>query len=181
MTVVGQERVETLGINNVADALNQIPSFIPLVTPATQQAVGGNVGAQQLDLRGLGATRTLVLLDGERFVPSTAVGTVDINLIPSVLVQRTEVVTGGASAAYGSDAVAGVVNFILDKTIRGASRDPFRMATRSAAMTAKRTRRLPSAPRSREDARTSSPRSRWMTTQAWRIAIHATGAPVKCS
>jgi outer membrane receptor protein involved in Fe transport len=119
VTVVGQERLETLGITNVAQALNQIPSFIPLVTPATQQAVGGNIGAQVLDLRGLGASRTLVLVDGERFVPSTSLGTVDINLIPSVLVERTEVVTGGASAAYGSDAVAGVVNFILDKKFEG--------------------------------------------------------------
>jgi len=119
VTVVGQERLETLGLTNVADALNEVPSFIPLVTPATQQAVGGNIGAQVLDLRGLGPSRTLVLLDGERFVPSTTTGTVDVNLIPSVLVQRTEVVTGGASAAYGSDAVAGVVNFILDKKFEG--------------------------------------------------------------
>src|SRR5690606_26511178 len=84
-----------------------------------QQAVGGNVGARVLDLRGLGGERTLVLVDGKRFVPSTQRGTVDINLIPSALVQRTEIVTGGASAAYGSDAVAGVVNFILDRDFQG--------------------------------------------------------------
>jgi outer membrane receptor protein involved in Fe transport len=119
VTVVGQERLEALGITNVADALNQMPSFRALITPATQQAVGGNIGARVLDLRGLGASRTLVLVDGERFVPSTTLGTVDINLIPSILVQRTEVVTGGASAAYGSDAVAGVVNFILDRELEG--------------------------------------------------------------
>ena len=119
VTVVGQDRVEQRGQTNVADALNELPSFRPLVTPATQQAVGGNIGARVLDLRGLGATRTLVLLDGKRFIPSTTVGTIDANLIPSALISRTEVVTGGASAAYGSDAVAGVVNFILDKNFTG--------------------------------------------------------------
>jgi outer membrane receptor protein involved in Fe transport len=119
VTVLGQERLQQRGATNVADALNELPSFRPLVTPLTQQAVGGNIGARVLDLRGLGATRTLVLLDGKRFIPSTTVGTIDANLIPSALIGRTEVVTGGASAAYGSDAVAGVVNFILDKSFTG--------------------------------------------------------------
>ncbi|MCC7463396.1 MAG: TonB-dependent receptor [Gammaproteobacteria bacterium] len=124
VTVVGQEVLEQRALTNVGELLNQLPSFRPLVTPATQQAVGGNVGARVLDLRGLGATRTLVLLDGMRFVPSTTQGTIDVNLIPSVLVKRIEVVTGGASAAYGSDAVAGVVNFILDREFTG-----FKLAT----------------------------------------------------
>ena len=119
VSVVGQERFEQRAITNVGDALNELPSFRPLVTPATQQAVGGNIGARVLDLRGLGATRTLVLLDGKRFVPSTTQGTIDVNLIPSSIISRTEVVTGGASAAYGSDAVAGVVNFIIDKSLDG--------------------------------------------------------------
>ncbi len=119
VTVVTAERLEQRAITNVGEALNELPSFRPLVTPATQQAVGGNVGARILDLRGLGATRTLVLVDGKRFVPSTTQGTIDVNLIPSSLVSRTEVVTGGASAAYGSDAVAGVVNFILDRDLEG--------------------------------------------------------------
>ncbi|MCW6531938.1 TonB-dependent receptor [Sphingomonas sp. MMSM20] len=119
VTVVGEERLEQRAITNVGDALNELPSFRALQTPATQQAVGGNIGARVLDLRGLGATRTLVLLDGKRFVPSTTQGTIDVNLIPSSLIERTEVVTGGASAAYGSDAVAGVVNFILDKKLTG--------------------------------------------------------------
>ncbi|HWW64132.1 MAG TPA: TonB-dependent receptor [Sphingomonadaceae bacterium] len=119
VTVVGQEQLEQRAITNVGEALNDLPSFRPLVTPATQQAVGGNIGARVLDLRGLGATRTLVLLDGKRFVPSTTQGTIDVNLIPSAIIGRTEVVTGGASAAYGSDAVAGVVNFIIDKKFDG--------------------------------------------------------------
>ena len=119
VTVIGADQIEARAATNVADTLNELPSFRPLVTPATQQAVGGNVGASVLDLRGLGGERTLVLLDGKRFVPSTQRGTVDINLIPTALVARTEIVTGGASAAYGSDAVAGVVNFILDRDFVG--------------------------------------------------------------
>jgi len=119
VTVVGEERLQALAITNVADALNQLPSFRASASPANQQTFGGNVGARVLDLRALGAPRTLVLVDGRRFVPSTSEGTVDINLIPSGLVQRTEVVTGGASAVYGSDAVAGVVNFILDRKFTG--------------------------------------------------------------
>ncbi len=119
VTVIGTDLLEQRATTNVADTLNELPLFRPLVTPATQQAVGGNVGARVLDLRGLGGERTLVLLDGKRFVPSTQRGTVDINLIPTALIARTEIVTGGASAAYGSDAVAGVVNFILDDSLVG--------------------------------------------------------------
>ena len=119
LTVIGAELLEQRASTNVADTLNELPLFRPLVTPATQQAVGGNVGARVLDLRGLGGERTLVLVDGKRFVPSTQRGTVDINLIPTALVSRTEIVTGGASAAYGSDAVAGVVNFLLDRDFTG--------------------------------------------------------------
>ncbi|MBN8830828.1 MAG: TonB-dependent receptor plug domain-containing protein, partial [Sphingomonadales bacterium] len=119
VTVFGAERAQTLGITNIADGLNQLPSFRASSSPSNVQSAGGNVGARILDLRALGAPRTLVLVDGRRFVPSTGEGTVDINLIPSGLVQRTEVVTGGASAVYGSDAVAGVVNFILDRKFEG--------------------------------------------------------------
>ncbi|MFO1502822.1 MAG: TonB-dependent receptor [Steroidobacteraceae bacterium] len=119
VTFLGGEQMEQRAITNVGEALNELPLFRALISPATQQAQGGNIGARVLDLRGLGATRTLVLLDGKRFVPSTTQGTVDVNLIPSILVSRTEVVTGGASAAYGSDAVAGVVNFILDEKLAG--------------------------------------------------------------
>jgi outer membrane receptor protein involved in Fe transport len=119
VTVLDNTRTQELAIANVADALNQLPSFRASAGPANQQTVGGAVGARILDLRGLGAPRTLVLVDGRRFMPSTAEGTVDVNLIPSIMVQRTEVVTGGVSAVYGSDAVAGVVNFILDRRLDG--------------------------------------------------------------
>ncbi|HHX83007.1 MAG TPA: TonB-dependent receptor, partial [Pseudomonadaceae bacterium] len=99
--------------------LNQLPAFRPSTTPTTNGWGSFNVGAQIVNLRGLGVNRNLVLVDGRRFAPVTREGTVDLNLIPSGLVQRTDVVTGGASAAYGSDAVAGAVNIILNKTLTG--------------------------------------------------------------
>ncbi|HWW65281.1 MAG TPA: TonB-dependent receptor [Sphingomonadaceae bacterium] len=119
VTVVGADRLETLAATNVGDVLNQVPAFRATSSPTTAGVTVGAGGARTVDLRGLGAPRTLVLVDGRRFVPSTAQGTVDTNLIPSILIDRVEVVTGGASAAYGSDAVAGVVNFILDKKLEG--------------------------------------------------------------
>ena len=119
VTVLTNARSEALAITNVGDALNQLPAFRPSAGPNTQANVAGNIGARLLDLRGLNPQRTLVLVDGHRFVPSTSTGSVDVNLIPSSLLSRTDVVTGGASAAYGSDAVAGVVNFVLDHKMTG--------------------------------------------------------------
>ncbi len=118
VTVLGADRLEQRAISNVGDMLSELPSFRASSTPATG-ATAGYVGGRILDLRGLGSVRTLVLVDGKRFVPSTTQGTVDTNLIPSILLERAEVVTGGASAAYGSDAVAGVVNFILNDRMEG--------------------------------------------------------------
>src|SRR5690606_6532676 len=89
--------------------------FLNNDTPQTQSfGTSGAVGASYLNLRGIGTIRTLVLLDGRRVVPSTRFGTADVALFPRNLVERIEVVTGGASASYGSDAVSGVVNVILD-------------------------------------------------------------------
>ena len=120
VNVVGQERQENLAIPSVADALNQLPAFRATSTPASALfRVSGAIAGNTVDLRGLGPSRTLTLVDGRRFVPSTDGGTVDLNGIPSALVRRTEVVTGGASAAYGADAVAGVVNLILDTRFTG--------------------------------------------------------------
>ncbi|MEJ0039717.1 MAG: TonB-dependent receptor [Gammaproteobacteria bacterium] len=119
VTVVGAERLEQRAITNIGDALNELPSFRASTNPATTQNTGGNIGARVLDLRGLGAPRTLVLVDSKRFVASTSQGTIDTNLIPSILIDRVEVVTGGASAQYGSDAVAGVVNFTLASKLEG--------------------------------------------------------------
>jgi outer membrane receptor protein involved in Fe transport len=120
VNVIGQERRQYLAITNVAEALNQIPSFRPISSPAANNfRVSGDIGARTLDLRGLGATRTLTLVDGRRFVASSDSGTVDLNTIPTMMVSRSEVVTGGASAAYGANAVAGVVNLIIDNKFNG--------------------------------------------------------------
>jgi outer membrane receptor protein involved in Fe transport len=119
VTAISSERLDSLSITNVGEALTQLPSFRSTSGPAQQANLGGSVGARLLDLRGLDPQRTLVLVDGRRFVPSTAQGTVDVNLIPSSIVRRSDIVTGGASAAYGSDAVAGVVNFVLDRKMTG--------------------------------------------------------------
>jgi len=118
VSVIGAAQIENRGAANIAEAVQEIPSFRP---SGPTQGVSGtfSVGQSILDLRALGATRTLVLVDGHRHVPNNVNGTFDTNTIPVSLVERTEVVTGGASAAYGSDAVAGVVNFILRDKLQG--------------------------------------------------------------
>jgi iron complex outermembrane receptor protein len=126
VTVIGQQDLQQQGSSNIADLLNTIPAFRPQSTPATVGIFSSNAGANLADLRGLGASRTLVLIDGRRVVAGTVAGggfspagAVDLSLIPTVLINRTEVVTGGASAAYGSDAVAGVVNILIDTQLQG--------------------------------------------------------------
>ncbi|MBS0502556.1 MAG: TonB-dependent receptor [Proteobacteria bacterium] len=107
--------------NNIADFVNQLPALAGSTRPANSRLnlSSGQAGINALNLRNLGETRTLVLIDGRRSVASTITGLVDVNTIPQSLVERVEIVTGGASAAYGSDAVAGVVNFVLDKKYEG--------------------------------------------------------------
>lgn len=119
LTVLGAAELQKSGDPSFAAALNRIPAFRAQTTPTTSIFGAGNAGANVMDLRFLGASRTLVLVDGRRFVPATRDGAFDAGLVPNALVQRVEVVTGGASAAYGSDAVAGVVNMILDKDFTG--------------------------------------------------------------
>lgn len=122
VTILGAQRLEDRGLTNVGDALNELPAFRATQTPATSglnAAPGSAIGGRILDLRGLGAERTLTLVDGKRFVPATTKATVDTNMVPSIMLSRAEVVTGGASAVYGSDAVAGVVNLLIDKTFTG--------------------------------------------------------------
>lgn len=119
VTVLSAEELERLQVTNVGAIISQIPAFRPSNNPTTNGFGSFNVGAQIVNLRGLGVLRNLVLVDGRRFAPTTREGSVDLNFIPSILVERTEVVTGGASAAYGSDALAGVVNVILDKRLDG--------------------------------------------------------------
>jgi iron complex outermembrane receptor protein len=106
---------------NVADTLNTMPVFANSDTPAggVSGVSGGTQGLNVLNLRGMGGNRTLTLLDGQRSVPAVFSGGVDINNFPQQLILRVDTVTGGGSAVYGSDAVAGVVNIILDKQFTG--------------------------------------------------------------
>lgn len=121
VTSLGAQRLTDRAASNIGDIINELPSFRATQTPATTglRPQAGYVGGRILDLRGLGSVRTLVLVNSKRFVPSTTEGTFDTNMIPSILLKRVDVVTGGASAQYGSDAVAGVVNLILDKRMNG--------------------------------------------------------------
>src|SRR4051812_35128586 len=120
VTVVSTEQLQLAAPRNVVDGLLQLPQFKGSASVANQSTgTTGSNGADVLNLRNLGTTRTLVLVDGRRMVPFSSAGSVDAAQIPEALIQRVDVVTGGASAAYGSDAVAGVVNFILDNKFEG--------------------------------------------------------------
>jgi iron complex outermembrane receptor protein len=123
VTVLTGEQLSSAAPTGVADALNQLPVFRNSLKPSTAGSSGtgqnGN-GGNFLNLRALLPARTLTLLNGRRAVSSNLfTGATDVNLFPQILISRVDVVTGGASAAYGSDAVAGVVNFILDTNFTG--------------------------------------------------------------
>ncbi len=120
VTVVSATELLKLAPESLAAGLARLPQFSATTgTNVTSSQAGTPSAGNYLNLRGLGAIETLVLLDGQRLPPTSFDGTVDANIIPQALIQRVDVVTGGASAAYGSDAVAGVVNFILDKKFEG--------------------------------------------------------------
>lgn len=117
VTVVSYEDVEFQGATMVEELLNRLPQVAP-----SQGAFisNGSTGAATVDLRNLGPERTLVLVNGRRLGPGDPFSAdPDINIIPTTLLERVEILTGGASSVYGSDAVAGVVNFILDTNLDG--------------------------------------------------------------
>jgi outer membrane receptor protein involved in Fe transport len=116
LTVVGAEQIQLAAHLNVNNLQYDIPALVPGIF--AQQAAG-NPGQANFNLRGLGTNRTLVLLNGRRVMPTSYDGSLDGNILPLSLVQRVDVVTGGASAAYGSDAISGVVNIILDRKFEG--------------------------------------------------------------
>ncbi|MES2607031.1 MAG: TonB-dependent receptor plug domain-containing protein, partial [Pseudomonadota bacterium] len=104
----------------VSKQLEDLPQFFNNVSSDNIAGrVTADVGQSQLNMRGLGTNRTLVLLDGLRIVPSDRTSSVSVDYLPSTLMQRIDVVTGGASAAYGSDALAGVTNFVLNRNYTG--------------------------------------------------------------
>jgi outer membrane receptor protein involved in Fe transport len=123
LTVVSVEQLQQTTPTNIPDALNKLPDFLGGSTPRSQGNGSTNNGGNTLNLRNLGQSRTLILMDGKRVAPSNQNGTVNIDALPQMLVSRVDVVTGGASAVYGSDAVAGVVNFVLDKNFTGFKYD----------------------------------------------------------
>lgn len=117
--VMDAEQIKMSGFTNVEDILNQLPQ---LEAAENTFLSNGASGTSSLDLRGLGSNRTLVLINGRRMQAGSITSQVaDINQIPASLIKRVEVMTGGAGAVYGADAVAGVVNFIMDKSFEGIS------------------------------------------------------------
>lgn len=122
LTVLSETEIQNSSpTNNIADFVNTLPSLAGSTRPSNSRLniSSGQAGINALNLRNLGSERTLILVNGRRSVGSTITGLVDINTIPQALISGVEVVTGGASAAYGSDAVAGVVNFALNNKFEG--------------------------------------------------------------
>ncbi|MCJ2187673.1 TonB-dependent receptor domain-containing protein [Novosphingobium beihaiensis] len=121
VSVISTKELAAEAPANIADFVNTLPSVSGSQTPVSNSGSlsNGQSGISALNLRSLGQNRTLVLFDGQRSVASTSTGIVDLSTFPQALIERVEVVTGGASSVYGSDAVAGVVNFILDKKFTG--------------------------------------------------------------
>jgi iron complex outermembrane receptor protein len=115
VTEIQQAEFQYTGTTRTEDLVNQYPQMAPAFDAFTNN---GALGYPTVDLRGLGASRTLTLVNGMRLAPG-ANEAADISIVPSFLVKRVDLLTGGASAVYGSDAVAGVVNFILDKDFTG--------------------------------------------------------------
>ncbi|MGE4063399.1 MAG: TonB-dependent receptor [Rhodospirillaceae bacterium] len=121
VSVIGVEEIEDAAGGNLQEFVVTLPALVGNTTSQTARTsmTAGGVGLSTPQARNLGSERTLILLDGQRTVGSQPTGQVDINTFPQQLVARVDVVTGGASAAYGSDALAGVINFVLDREFTG--------------------------------------------------------------
>jgi len=115
VSLTGEDFLQT-GTINAETLINQLPQIAPNFSSGNNNP---GTGQSYLDLRGLGPERTLILIDGKRLMPSEEDGKVDINTIPTAMVERVEILSGGASAVYGSDAIAGAVNFILRDNFEG--------------------------------------------------------------
>jgi outer membrane receptor protein involved in Fe transport len=125
VTTVGAADIKAQGVTRIEDITNSLPQVF---AGQGSSITNGATGAATVDLRGLGATRTLVLIDNRRLMPgdpdpTNGIVAADLNFIPAALVERVDVLTGGASATYGADAVAGVVNFIMLKNFEGVRVD----------------------------------------------------------
>ncbi|MFK8029491.1 MAG: TonB-dependent receptor [Gammaproteobacteria bacterium] len=126
VTVIGEQEIQATGVTNLGDLLQTLPQSISTVNNSNSAFFTTFSGLNLTDLRFLGSQRTLVLVNGRRFVSGTPPGGgygVDLNAIPASMIARVEVLTGGASAVYGSDAIAGVVNIITKTDIDGVQID----------------------------------------------------------
>jgi len=120
VTAISAEEIRATGAVTIADLMTKMPALSPNYTLGNSTRFIGTAGLGLLDLRGMGTARTLVLVNGRRHVGASPGSTaVDVNTIPVEWIERVEVITGGASAVYGADAVAGVVNFITKKSFDG--------------------------------------------------------------
>ena len=132
VNVVSENELTLRNVNNVEQMIRELPGAVPGIGSAVNNGTGGFATA---NLRNLGSQRNLVLIDGDRLVPAAAGGTVDLNNIPTALVQRIDVLTGGASTTYGADAVSGVINFITKKNFSGMEASASRRSARAATRT----------------------------------------------
>jgi outer membrane receptor protein involved in Fe transport len=117
ITTVGANEIRLQGATNIESVLNRLPQ---VTADANENVSNGSDGTSQVNLRNLGSNRNLVLLNGQRLLPVQAT---DLNFVPSFMIKRVDVVTGGASAVYGSDAVSGVINFVLRDDLNGIRTD----------------------------------------------------------
>lgn len=116
VNAVSSEEFQLRQTNVAEQLIRELPGVVPSIGSAVNN---GNGGASFVNLRGLGTNRNLVLIDGARIAPAGLAGVVDLNNIPTALLERMEILTGGASTTYGADAVAGVVNFIMKRDFSG--------------------------------------------------------------
>jgi iron complex outermembrane recepter protein len=115
--VVGQDEIDYRQATNAEELIGELPG---IASGASNGSINnGSTGTATLNLRNLASTRSLVLLDGTRLVPSTIFSQTDLNIIPVALVERVEIITGGASSVYGADAISGVANFVLRRDFEG--------------------------------------------------------------
>src|SRR5262245_3043416 len=119
VAVVTADDLRDSGNVTVENTLNELPQLAAGVNSQTNANAGGGSGVLSANLRALGATRTLVLVNGRRYISANQDGIVDLASVPDMLVDHIDVMTGGASAVYGSDAIAGAVNFVLRKDFNG--------------------------------------------------------------
>lgn len=124
ITVIDGAALVAAGIINAADLINKLPSSSVGMSPETSNEELFSAGLNQTSLRNLGSSRTLTLVNGRRYIGSgDGINAVDLNMIPASMIERIEIVTGGASAVYGSDAVAGVLNIITKQSYDGVEID----------------------------------------------------------